>query len=865
MINIIGGDILKRLVIGVLAHVDAGKTTLTEALMYNTGNIRKLGRVDHKDTFLDTHSLEKSRGITIFSKQAVMQSGDDTITLLDTPGHTDFSAEAERALQVIDYAMLIISGTDGVQNHTETLWQLLKSYRVPTFIFINKMDISHNSKDILMAQLKRRLSDCCTDFSSADGALTDDIAEAVSFCDEQLMQEFLENGEISENSVADAIKNRKLFPCFFGSALKPYGVDEFLSAIKRYTVQPKSDNDFSATVYKISEDEHGNRLTHIKVTSGTLKVKTVIGEDENAEKVNAIRIYSGSKFRTVDEVSAGMLCALTGLNLTYSGQGIGKSCDAPIPLLEPLFSYRIILPPTLDVYNGLAILRKLEQEDPTLRIVWNEQLKEIHLQLMGEIQLEILKSIIKERFGFEVQFSEGSISYKETVADSVIGFGHYEPLRHYAEVQLMIEPAERGSGLRFISNCREDRLDKNWQRLILTHLAEKKHLGVLTGSPLTDVKITLLAGRAHLKHTEGGDFRQATYRAVRQALMSAENVLLEPYYSFTLTLPQDAVGRAMTDLQMKGAEFSSPENCGENELMIKGTAPASEMRGYQSVLMSYTSGKGRLVCIPDGYRPCLNAEKVIEEIAYNPESDLDNTADSVFCAHGAGFNVRWCDVPSYAHTAQELGFQSDNTAEKVQQPVNDYKRKQASDKELMEIFERTYGKINRDERTAVYRDKALEKSSRQEKPYKAKPLPQGPEYLLVDGYNIIFAWDELKKIANDNLDLARSELINILCNYQGFRRCEVIVVFDAYKVKGNKGEVERHGGITAVYTKEAETADMYIEKATRTLGKKHRVKVATSDHLEQLIILGAGAIRISASELQAEIRYTEKEIREFLS
>ncbi len=855
---------MKKLVIGVLAHVDAGKTTLTEALLYNTGNIRKLGRVDHGDAFLDTHSLEKSRGITIFSKQAVMEHNGDTLTLLDTPGHTDFSAEAERALQVIDYAMLIISGTDGVQNHTETLWQLLKSYRVPTFIFINKMDISHYSKEILMAGLKRRLDNACTDFTSAKGTVTDDTAEEIAYCDEELMQEFLDNGEISESSLIKAIRRRKIFPCFFGSALKPYGVDELLSGIMRYTEQPESDNDFSATVYKITEDEHGNRLTHIKVTGGVLKVKSLIGEGEKAEKVNAIRIYSGSKFRTADKADAGTLCAITGLTATFAGQGLGKSADAPVPLLEPLFSYRIILPDALDIYNGLAILRKLEQEDPTLRIVWNEQLKEIHLQLMGEIQLEVLKSVIKSRFGFDVDFSEGSISYKETIASPVVGIGHYEPLRHYAEVQLLLEPSEPGSGLRFVSECREDKLDKNWQRLILTHLAEKKHIGVLTGSPVTDMKITIIAGKAHLKHTEGGDFRQATYRAVRQALMSAENVLLEPYYSFTLTLPADSVGRAMTDLQLKGAEFSSPENADASgeELIIKGAAPAVAMRGYQSVLMGYTSGKGRLICIPDGYRPCLDAERVINETAYNPENDLDNPADSVFCAHGAGFNVKWNDVPSYAHTVAE------NMEAPVQpaqnQPQNAYRAKQASDKELMEIFERTYGKIDRDERSAMYRDRHTEKPLNQDKPYKTRPLPQGPEYLLVDGYNIIFAWDRLKKIANDNLDLARNELINILCNYQGYKRCELIVVFDAYKVKGNKGEVERHGGITAVYTKEAETADMYIEKATRTLGKKHRVKVATSDRLEQLIILGAGAIRISASELLAEVEYTEKEIRKII-
>ncbi len=850
---------MKRLGIGIMAHVDAGKTTLTEAMLYLTGNIRKLGRVDHGDAFLDTHILEKSRGITIFSKQAVMNTDDAEIILLDTPGHTDFSSEAERALQIMDYAVLIISGTDGVQNHTETLWHLLKSYRVPTFIFINKMDISELSKDLIMAELTRRLDNACVDFSGViKNGIDEDTAEAIALCDEAIMNELLERGEISTDIISNKIKQRKIFPCFFGSALKLNGVEEFIKLLSEYTLQPKYNNEFSATVYKISEDEHGNRLTHLKVTGGTLKVKSIIEKGDNPEKINSIRIYSGGKFRTVDEAPAGTVCAVTGLSDTYSGQGLGISADAPLPLLEPLFNYRIILPSHIDVYNGLNILRRLEQEDPTLRIVWNEQLKEIHLQLMGEIQLEILKSVIHDRFGFDVEFSEGSISYKETIESAVYGIGHYEPLRHYAEVRLLLEPAEEGSGLRFVSECREDKLDKNWQRLILTHLNEKKHLGVLTGSPITDMKITLVSGRAHLKHTEGGDFRQATYRAVRQGLMSAKSILLEPYYSFTLTVPAESVGRAMTDLQIKGAEFSSPEAENESEMTVKGTAPASRLRGYQSVISSYTGGRGRLTCIPDGYRPCAESENVINEIGYNPESDLDNPADSVFCSHGAGFNVSWEQVPSYAHTIAENEKSEDTEAQT--RPVNQYKAKQASDKELMEIFERTYGKINRDERSAMRRI-----PEKKDKPYKAKERPKGPLYLLVDGYNIIFAWEELNKIAQQNLDLARSELINILCNYQGYNRCEVIVVFDAYKVKGNKGEVERHGGITAVYTKEAETADMYIEKATRILGKKHRVRVATSDRLEQLIIFGADAERVSASELYAEVKYTEKQIQAFLN
>ncbi len=852
---------MKRLAIGLLAHVDAGKTTLSEAVLYKSGDIRRLGRVDHGDAYLDTHSLERSRGITIFSKQAVMHLDDTEITLLDTPGHVDFSAEAERALQIMDYAVLIISASDGVQNHTETLWHLLKSYHVPVFIFVNKTDLPNNGKQLIMAELHRRLDGGCVDFSGITGNLGGDAGEAAALCDETLMQEFLDKGEISVQSAAKAIQKRKIFPCFFGSALRLDGVDTLLNALRTYTVMPRYDDDFSAAVYKITEDEHANRLTHIKVTGGTLKVKTVI----NDEKINSIRIYSGSKFKTADEVGAGTVCAVTGLTKTYSGMGLGMAADAPIPMLEPLFTYRVILPVNIDVYNGLAILRRLEEEDPQLRIVWNEQLREIHLQLMGEIQLEVLKSVIANRFGFEVDFSEGSIAYKETIAEPVTGIGHYEPLRHYAEVHLLLEPGERGSGVRFASECREDKLDKNWQRLILTHLAEKKHIGVLTGSPITDMKITLVAGRAHLKHTEGGDFRQATYRAVRQGLMSAKSVLLEPWYSFTLTLPTECAGRAMTDLQRMDADFSAPESAGENKLVISGKAPAAQLRGYQSEVTAYTKGKGRLSCIPDGYRPCRDAERVIEEIGYNPEADTDNTADSVFCSHGAGYTVKWSDVPQYAHITAEADNDRESGNNKAidgTAPKNSYKSAAASDKELMEIFERTYGKIDRREYAAM-RNIPENKSESKAKPYKSD-IPTGPEYLLVDGYNIIFAWDRLKKLAEQSLDLARNEIINILCNFQGVRRCELIAVFDAYKVKGNRGEVERHGGISVVYTKEAETADMYIEKTTRVLGKKHRVRVATSDGLEQLIILGGGAVRVSASELLAEVNEAEKTIRDFI-
>ncbi|MBQ8411732.1 MAG: TetM/TetW/TetO/TetS family tetracycline resistance ribosomal protection protein, partial [Ruminiclostridium sp.] len=824
-------------------------------LLYTTGTTRKLGRVDHKDAFLDTHSLERSRGITIYSKQAVFSYGDTEFTLLDTPGHVDFSAEAERVLQVLDYAVLLISGTDGVQSHTETLWYLLKSYHIPVFVFVNKMDLSQSGKELIVAELQRRLDASCIDFSGSEGAsLENDTAENAALCDEAMMQEYLDAGEISAATVMKAIKKRKVFPCYFGSALKMNGIEDFLKSFSAYTEETVYGEEFGASVFKITEDEQGNRLTHIKVTGGVLKVRSHI----NGEKVNAIRIYSGTKFKTVDEAPAGTVCTLTGITKAYAGQGLGISADSPLPLLEPLFSYRIILPKEIDVYTGLAMLRRLEEEDPQLRIVWNEQLKEIHLQLMGEIQLEILKSVIQERFGFEVNFSEGSISYRETIASPVEGIGHYEPLRHYAEVHLLMEPLESGSGLRFVTDCREDKLDRNWQRLILTHLAEKKHLGVLTGSPITDMKITLIAGRAHLKHTEGGDFRQATYRAVRQGLMMAESVLLEPWYRFNIRVPNECIGRVMTDLQRMDAEFSHPEQ-NMNETVIEGAAPAASMRGYQTEVTAFTKGKGRMTCIPDGYRPCRNTESVMEERGYNAESDLDNSPDSVFCSHGAGFAVKWYDVPSYAHINTGLsGVEEEEEIPKT--PVNEFKQQKATDKELMEIFERTYGKINRDERTAMRTE-----HKREPKPYKGTPVPTGPEYLLVDGYNIIFAWEKLNKLAKDSLDLARTELINILCNYQGFKRNEVIVVFDAYKVKGNKGEVEKTGGISVVYTKEAETADMYIEKATRKLGGKHKVRVATSDRLEQLIILGSGAIRVSATEFLKEVEETESSIRSYLA
>ena len=844
---------MKRLVIGMIAHVDSGKTTLSEAMLYSAGEIRKLGRVDHGDAFLDTHSIERSRGITVFSKQAVMRYGDCDITLLDTPGHADFSAETERALQALDYAVLVISGTDGVQSHTETLWRLLTRYRIPAFIFVNKMDISSYEPSVLMGGLCNRLDGGCIDFSANRDR--DAFYEEAAMCDEKLMEEYLESGEVSPESLRRSIAERKIFPCFFGSALKMSGIEEFLKGLDFYAVQKNYPAEFGARVFKITEEQNV-RLTHMKITGGSLKVRSVIGD----EKINQIRIYSGTKFQAVDEVFSGAVCAVTGLAHSYSGQGLGAESNADTPLLEPVLTYKLILPPKTDLHTALTQMRKLEEEDPQLHVVWNEQAQEIHVQLMGEIQLEILKTVIAERFGYEAEFGTGSIVYKETVSDTVEGVGHYEPLRHYAEVHLLLEPAERGSGLHFTSDCHVDDLDRNWQRLILTHLEEKTHIGVLTGSPITDMKITLIAGRAHLKHTEGGDFRQATYRAVRQGLRSAKSVLLEPWYNFTLEIPSESVGRALSDMQKLSAEFEPPETLGETAV-ITGSAPVSEMQNYRSEVISYTHGKGRISLILKGYFPCHNAEKVIEEIGYDCDSDLENTADSVFCSHGAGFVVKWDEVPSYAHISGRKEHIESADEEFTVQQVSSYRARIAEDKELMEIFERTYGKIKRDERHAMHTEKHVP----QQKPHKAKPLPTGPEYLLVDGYNIIFAWDELNKLAKENLDLARTTLINRLCNYQGFKQNNVIVVFDAYRVSGHHREVEQHHNVSVVYTKESETADTYIEKVTHELSKSHRVRVATSDGTEQIIILGNGAFRVSAAEFEDEVKRVEAAIREIIS
>lgn len=851
---------MKRLVLGILAHVDSGKTTLSEAMLYRSGEIRRLGRVDHGDAFLDTNEIERERGITIFSKQAELTVGETELTLLDTPGHIDFSTEAERTLQVLDYAVLVISGLDGVQSHTETLWELLKRYGVPVFIFVNKMDISVSERSELMTELRDRLGDGCVDFAERDGA---EFAEECALASERLMEEALSDGSVSDEALREAIHDRTLFPCFFGSALKLDGIDEFLDALDRYTMETEYPDKFGAKVFKISEDEQGKRLTHMKITGGSLRVRDRIDGRERSgeawsEKADRLRVYSGDKARMIDDALPGMVCAVSGLTKTYPGEGLGCEPDSDIPVLEPVLTYSVVLTDGTDAHTALERLRKIEEEDPQLHIIWNEAAGEIHLQLMGEVQTEVLRRIVFERFGMKIDFGRGSISYRETIAAPSVGIGHFEPLRHYAEVHLLLEPLPRGSGLVFDTDCSESVLDKNWQRLALTHLKEKTHPGVLTGSPITDMKITLIAGRAHKKHTEGGDFRQATYRAVRQGLRRAESVLLEPWYRFRLEVPQENIGRAMTDIQTMGGEFGAPQIEGGMSVMT-GTVPVSELREYHTEIASYTGGRGRLFTSLDGYRECHNAEEVIADIGYDCDGDIENPADSVFCSHGAGFLVKWDEVESYAHVENGITAESDD--EDTEARVSEYISRVADDDELMRIFEKTYGPVKRRRDNGPTVRRAAPKQPR----YRSKPLPQGPLYVLVDGYNIIFAWDELKKAAEESLDLAREMLINRMANYRGFTQCELILVFDAYKVKGNPGEVENIHGISVVYTKEAETADMYIEKVTHELGKKHRVRVATSDNLEQLIILGAGAVRVSAAEFEKEVTDTENEIRRFLS
>ena len=851
---------MKNITVGITAHVDSGKTTLAEAMLYSAGEIRKLGRVDNGSSFLDTDSIERDRGITIFASQAELSAGDKHITLLDTPGHIDFSAETERTMRVMDCAILVISGTDGVQSHTSTLWKLLRKYEVPVFIFVNKMDLIGADRVSILEKLRRQLSDGCTDFTVS----ADELSENAAACDEALMEEYLEKGALTDESIAKAIAERKIFPCFFGSALKMDGVEDFLAALGRYTTEPERSAVFGAKVYKIAYDSKGTRLTHLKIMGGALHVRdevtyTDAEGNEVTGKVSSVRFYSGEKFRTADAAEAGEVCAVTGLDNTFAGQGIGCIRNSERAVLEPVMTYKIQFPPEKNAYDVLRDMRRLEDEDPQLHIVWNEQLREIHIQLMGAVQLEVLSRVISEKFGYEVTFGSGAVAYKETIAAEAEGVGHYEPLRHYAEVHLLMTPLPAGSGLQFGSDCSEDVLDRSWQRLILTHLEEKSHLGVLTGSPVTDMKITLASGKAHLKHTEGGDFRQATYRAVRQGLRTAGCVLLEPYYDYEFEVPSEFVGRAIADLQHMSAEFSTPETAGDMSV-IKGSAPVSELSGYQTEMIGYTRGKGRLSCVNAGYRPCHNAEEVIAERAYDCDGDLENSADSVFCSHGAGYVVKWDEVPQHMHLPSCL---TDSTAEPEdakQRRVQRFFERAASDEELMEIFERTYGKIERDPRRAFKRTKA---ESDYSKPVKL-PDYEGPEYLLVDGYNIIFAWDELKKIADEDLDAARAELVKIMCNYQGYCGYEVIVVFDAYRVKGRHRDVERYYNINIVYTKESETADTYIERVSRELSRKHRVRVATSDGPEQMIIFGNGAMHISAAELEARVKAADKAIREYL-
>lgn len=867
-----------KLTIGILAHVDAGKTTLAESILYLTGSIRKLGRVDHQDAFLDTYELERERGITIFSKQAEFRLGEREVTLLDTPGHVDFSAEMERTLQVLDYAILVISGADGVQGHVQTLWRLLKQYEIPVFLFINKMDQPDTNEKALMEELTKRLDEKCINFSG--GFETEEAKENLAVCDEAVLEHYLESGEIQKEEIINLIAKRKVFPCYFGSALKIQGVEEFLRGIETFTRECAYPEEFGARVFKIARDAQGNRLTYLKITGGSLKVKMLLSNEKEAgegkeelweEKAEQIRIYSGNSFEAVKEAKAGSVCAVTGLSHTYCGQGLGIEAHTFLPVLEPVLTYKIELPEDCNVHSMLIKLKELEEEEPQLHIVWDERLQEIHAQVMGEVQIEILKRMIWERYQTEVEFGSGKIVYKETIENCVEGVGHFEPLRHYAEVHLKLEPAERGTGLHFFADCSEDLLDRNWQRLVLTHLEERVHKGVLTGSEITDMKITLVSGRAHLKHTEGGDFRQATYRALRQGLKKAKSVLLEPVYEFRLELPADKVGRAMADIQKMYGEFQLADSEGEYSV-VTGFAPVSLMRDYQKEVMAYTSGHGRLFCTLKGYMPCHNADEVIEEMNYDSESDLENPTGSVFCAHGAGFIVPWYEVEDYMHLELQTPTPK-QVEEELPMPKRTPKEAEAylkegvqNEEELRAIFERTYGAVKRErqgwERVSKRnpnRNSSV-RSSETENTRKEKKREPLKEYLLVDGYNIIFAWEDLNELSKINIESARNKLMDRLSNYQGYKKMTLILVFDAYKVKGNPGSVMKYHNIYVVYTKEAETADQYIEKTVHEIGRKYQVTVATSDALEQVIILGQGGNRLSAANLLEEVEAVEAEI-----
>lgn len=853
---------MKKLVVGIIAHVDSGKTTLSEAMLYNAGELKKLGRVDNRDSFLDNNNIERDRGITIFSKQAEMSFGDLSLSLLDTPGHVDFTAEAERTLRVLDYAILVISGSEGVQSHTETLWKLLEHYSVPTFIFVNKMDLIGANKESVMLKLNERLSDFCLDFNNRDEAFFENAA----LCDDRLFSEFENEGTISDNLLAEAVLSRKLFPCYFGSALKNEGVSEFMHALDSYMLNRPYPDDLRARVYKIGEDDRGNRLTYLKVTGGVLKTKTLVDINGNKEKINEIRIYSGVKYTPAKEISAGGVCAVTGLVTALPGDGIGDEISHSSLLSEPVFTYSVKLSDGVDVNGAYQIFKKLEEEETQMHVSFNEHLQRINVQIMGEIQLEILKRVLEERFDLSVEFEHGSIIYKETICDTFEGVGHYEPLRHYAEVHLKLTPGALGSGLVFTSECSENELDRNWQRLVMTHLNEKTHLGVLTGSPITDIKISLVSGKAHNKHTEGGDFRQATYRAIRQALMQARSkgktILLEPWYEFILELPFENVGRAMTDLSQMNAEYEISHSS-EEISVINGIAPVSRIREYNKQVLSYTHGKGKLSYSFHGYAQCIDSECVIADYGYDPESDLMNTPDSVFCSAGAGFLVKWHDVFSYMHLPL-LEDKTEPAYESLAPKKRDFSSMIADEEEILRIFEATYGKIKpRTFENDKEKDNSVVITPKAHNNAK-KPATVAPTYLLIDGYNIIFAWDELKAAAKESLDLARTLLIDKICNYQAIRQLNVIVVFDAYKVKGGVREVEKVHGVSVVYTKEAETADRYIEKTATELSKNYRVRVATSDAQIQMIIFGGGAARVTPSELLDEVKAADKEMRELI-
>lgn len=830
---------MKKTVIGILAHVDAGKTTLSESMLYLSGSIQKLGRVDHQDAFLDYDTQERNRGITIFSKKALFHYNDVEFTLLDTPGHIDFSTEMERVLQVLDYAIIVINGSDGLQSHSETIWKLLKHYHIPAFIFVNKMDISHHSKEDLLKEIQERFDERCYDFTN----LTAESYEQMALINEDVLSMYLEKQNIDDKTLANLIYQRELFPCFFGSALKMEGIQEFLDKLTHYIIEKEYPKEFGARVFKITY-ENQQRLTHMKITGGTLKVKEVL-EDE---KVDQIRLYSGTKYQMVDEVQAGSICVIKGLKNIEAGQGLGFEDQGALPVLSSCMEYKMILPVGMDSYVMMQHLRQLQDEDPQLHIHYIESLDEIRVQLMGEVQIDILKQQILDRFNVEVDFGQGNILYKETIQGKVEGIGHYEPLRHYAEVHLLLEEGPRGSGLVFKNKCREGMLSRQYQRLILSHLEEKEHLGVLTGSPITDMKITLVAGKAHVKHTEGGDFRQATYRAVRQGLKRAQNVLLEPYYSFKLRLPNESLSRAIYDIdQMNGVYTIEQEG---DQTLIQGKAPVQKMQNYGVEVMSYTRGKGNLQYYFEGYEPCSNQEEIIAQISYDSEADLENPTGSVFCAHGAGFNVSYDEVDQYMHI--DYVYQEKPKVVPIQGTSYHY---QNQDEELEKIFERTYGPTKR---------RAFNKTEKETKTNFESTVSLKPECLLVDGYNVIYAWTELKEIAKDNLDAARMRLIDIMSNYQGFKKCELIVVFDAYKVKGNIGTTQKYHNIYVTYTKEAQTADMYIERATHELSDHYQIVVATSDALEQLIVLGQGGRRISSRELLLEVEHlTSEKMSEF--